>query len=192
MLAANTAMQSHAADLDWRCATQQQAEEGCRKEDVQEECSTRDAVPGDREYFEVYVMKASWSRPGHAHCWSGPAPGPYPPEKFVASIFAPTQAYLLLAAATVGESSFTVDPLPCSLAFSVWPVVHSPCPLPCHLQVTPCPKRCVHDWSLCPFAHCGEKARRRDPRVHTGIACVSMKQVRCVHARGSSITLPSV
>lgn len=47
------------------------------------------------------------------------------------------------------------------------------------LQVVPCAKRFVHDWTECPFAHPQEKARRRDPKVHsyTGIACPSMKKV---------------
>lgn len=47
------------------------------------------------------------------------------------------------------------------------------------LQVLPCCKRFVHDWSDCPFSHPGEKARRRDPKVHqyTGIACPDMKKV---------------
>lgn len=47
------------------------------------------------------------------------------------------------------------------------------------LQVIPCTKRFVHDWTICPFAHAGEKAVRRDPRLHnyTGIACPDMKKV---------------
>lgn len=38
----------------------------------------------------------------------------------------------------------------------------------------------VADWTTCPFAHPGEKAKRRDPRVHayTGVACPDMKKVR--------------
>lgn len=45
-------------------------------------------------------------------------------------------------------------------------------------QVIPCTKRFVHDWTVCPFAHAGEKAVRRDPRTHeyTGIACPDMKK----------------
>ena len=46
-------------------------------------------------------------------------------------------------------------------------------------QVLACSKRFVHDWTSCPFAHAGEKARRRDPRDprvrYTGIACPDMK-----------------
>ncbi|CAD7697133.1 unnamed protein product [Ostreobium quekettii] len=47
-------------------------------------------------------------------------------------------------------------------------------------KVLPCSKRFCHDWTTCPFAHPGEKARRRDPRVYryTGIACPEMKTVR--------------
>ena len=46
-------------------------------------------------------------------------------------------------------------------------------------QVLPCSKRFCHDWTVCPYAHPGEKAKRRDPRVHsyTGIACPNMKKV---------------
>jgi len=45
------------------------------------------------------------------------------------------------------------------------------------MKVIPCTKRFVHDWTVCPFAHAGEKAVRRDPRSHTytGIACPDMK-----------------
>ncbi|KDD76698.1 hypothetical protein H632_c135p2, partial [Helicosporidium sp. ATCC 50920] len=32
-------------------------------------------------------------------------------------------------------------------------------------KVCRCPKRCVHDWRSCPYAHPTENARRRDPRV---------------------------
>ena len=44
----------------------------------------------------------------------------------------------------------------------------------------PCSKRFCHDWTVCPYAHPGEKAKRRDPRVHsyTGIACPNMKKVQ--------------
>lgn len=47
-----------------------------------------------------------------------------------------------------------------------------------YVQVLPCSKRYVHDWTVCPFAHPGEKAKRRDPRVftYTGVACPDMKK----------------
>lgn len=47
-----------------------------------------------------------------------------------------------------------------------------------YFKVLPCSKRYVHDWTTCPFAHTGEKARRRDPRLYnyTGIACPDMKK----------------
>lgn len=47
------------------------------------------------------------------------------------------------------------------------------------IQIAPCPRREVHDWAVCPYAHAGEKARRRDPSddLYTGIACPSMKSV---------------
>lgn len=46
------------------------------------------------------------------------------------------------------------------------------------MKVIPCTKRFVHDWTICPFAHAGEKAVRRDPRLYTytGIACPDMKK----------------
>ena len=46
------------------------------------------------------------------------------------------------------------------------------------LQVVPCSKRYVHDWTECPFSHQKEKATRRDPKLYqyTGIACPSMKK----------------
>jgi len=45
-------------------------------------------------------------------------------------------------------------------------------------KVLPCSKRYCHDWTFCPFAHPGEKAKRRDPRVYNynGIACPEMKK----------------
>ncbi|KAK9826430.1 hypothetical protein WJX81_004739 [Elliptochloris bilobata] len=47
-----------------------------------------------------------------------------------------------------------------------------------YMKVIPCSKRFCHDWTTCPFAHPGEKARRRDPRqyAYTGIACPDMKK----------------
>lgn len=56
------------------------------------------------------------------------------------------------------------------------------------LQVIPCTKRFVHDWTICPFAHAGEKAVRRDPRLHnyTGIACPDMKKASRV-GRGAVV-----
>jgi len=56
-------------------------------------------------------------------------------------------------------------------------------------KVLPCSKRYVHDWTICPFAHPGEKARRRDPRLYsyTGVACPEMKKsLDC--PRGDSCT----
>lgn len=55
-----------------------------------------------------------------------------------------------------------------------------PCAAPSRLQVLPCSKRYCHDWTTCPFAHPGEKAKRRDPRAYTytGVACPEMKKVR--------------
>ena len=61
------------------------------------------------------------------------------------------------------------------------------------MQICPCPLRCVHDWSSCPYAHQTERAKRRDPRVfaYTGIACLSMKQVwRLVSNHGMPTVCP--
>ncbi|KAG9452165.1 hypothetical protein H6P81_005069 [Aristolochia fimbriata] len=40
-------------------------------------------------------------------------------------------------------------------------------------KIKRCPKNRAHDWTQCPYAHRGEKARRRDPSKfhYTGIAC---------------------
>lgn len=45
-------------------------------------------------------------------------------------------------------------------------------------KILPCAKRTSHDWTTCPFAHPGEKARRRDPRMFSYLAvpCPDVKQ----------------
>ncbi|KAK9788167.1 hypothetical protein WJX73_010416 [Symbiochloris irregularis] len=55
------------------------------------------------------------------------------------------------------------------------------------MKILPCYKRYCHDWTICPFAHPGEKARRRDPRTinYAGIACPEMKRANACR-RGSS------
>ncbi|KAI8467983.1 MAG: hypothetical protein J3K34DRAFT_369935 [Monoraphidium minutum] len=42
-----------------------------------------------------------------------------------------------------------------------------------HFKVKRCPRQKAHDWTQCPFAHPGEKAKRRDPRRYrySGTAC---------------------
>jgi hypothetical protein len=52
--------------------------------------------------------------------------------------------------------------------------------IPCPLQVADCPNMDPHDWTECPFAHPGEKARRRDPKcyLYTGVACPDFRKVR--------------
>ncbi len=47
------------------------------------------------------------------------------------------------------------------------------------LQIVQCTKTTSHEWSNCPFAHPGERAARRDPRIYlyTGIVCPDMKKV---------------
>jgi hypothetical protein len=39
--------------------------------------------------------------------------------------------------------------------------------LRCLHQISPCSKDFSHDWGACPYAHTGEKGRRRDPRLFT-------------------------
>eukprot|EP00210_Caulerpa_lentillifera_P004868 g4646.t1 len=45
-------------------------------------------------------------------------------------------------------------------------------------KILPCTKHFCHDWSVCPFAHFSERAKRRDPRdvKYTAIACPDMKK----------------
>lgn len=46
-------------------------------------------------------------------------------------------------------------------------------------QVLPCNKGYRHDWTVCPYVHEKEKARRRPLTCnYTGIACPEMKKVR--------------
>lgn len=44
-------------------------------------------------------------------------------------------------------------------------------------KILPCSKHYCHDWTDCPFAHPGEKAKRRDPRLYkyVGIECPHVK-----------------
>ncbi|CAA0821307.1 Zinc finger CCCH domain-containing protein 20 [Striga hermonthica] len=48
-------------------------------------------------------------------------------------------------------------------------------------KVRPCAVARSHDWTECPFAHPGEKARRRDPRRHrySGDACPDFRRGEC-------------
>ncbi|KAI8467847.1 MAG: hypothetical protein J3K34DRAFT_523397 [Monoraphidium minutum] len=43
-------------------------------------------------------------------------------------------------------------------------------------KVVPCSKRYRHDWSVCPFAHAGEMAARRDPKATLPYFCYHSKQ----------------
>ncbi|XP_059627044.1 zinc finger CCCH domain-containing protein 54 [Cornus florida] len=49
-------------------------------------------------------------------------------------------------------------------------------------KIKPCSRTRSHDWTLCPFAHNGEKARRRDPRRYNyaAIACPDFKNGECM------------
>lgn len=48
-------------------------------------------------------------------------------------------------------------------------------------KVRKCARARSHDWTECPFAHPGEKARRRDPRKYhySGIACPDFRKGGC-------------
>lgn len=48
-------------------------------------------------------------------------------------------------------------------------------------KVAKCEKPEAHDWTECPFAHPGEKARRRDPRLfsYSGNACPDFRKGSC-------------
>lgn len=52
----------------------------------------------------------------------------------------------------------------------------------CSSQVMKCPKRYVHDWRSCPFAHPTENARRRDPREvrYMPVPCPDYKRGLCL------------
>ncbi|XP_042512550.1 zinc finger CCCH domain-containing protein 54-like isoform X2 [Macadamia integrifolia] len=59
----------------------------------------------------------------------------------------------------------------------------------CHLddfrmyvfKIKKCPRNRSHDWTCCPFAHRGEKARRRDPCRfnYAAIACPEFRNGKC-------------
>ncbi|XP_074273724.1 zinc finger CCCH domain-containing protein 23-like [Silene latifolia] len=48
-------------------------------------------------------------------------------------------------------------------------------------KVKKCTRARAHDWTECPFAHPGEKARRRDPRKYSyaGTACADFRRGHC-------------
>ncbi|GAB4852696.1 hypothetical protein Ancab_016910 [Ancistrocladus abbreviatus] len=48
-------------------------------------------------------------------------------------------------------------------------------------KVRNCTRARAHDWTECPFAHPGEKARRRDPRLYeySGTACTDFRKGNC-------------
>eukprot|EP00212_Chloropicon_laureae_P007641 CAMPEP_0197494790 /NCGR_PEP_ID=MMETSP1311-20131121/32270_1 /TAXON_ID=464262 /ORGANISM="Genus nov. species nov., Strain RCC856" /LENGTH=377 /DNA_ID=CAMNT_0043040231 /DNA_START=213 /DNA_END=1346 /DNA_ORIENTATION=+ len=48
-------------------------------------------------------------------------------------------------------------------------------------KVRACPRTRAHDWTQCPFAHPGEKARRRDPRTsrYSAVPCPDYRKGTC-------------
>lgn len=70
-------------------------------------------------------------------------------------------------------------------------IAHSGCSLherAFDFQVMKCPKRYVHDWRSCPFAHPTENARRRDPREvkYMPVPCPDYKRGLCLMVRPTS------
>ncbi|CAH9147011.1 unnamed protein product [Cuscuta epithymum] len=53
-------------------------------------------------------------------------------------------------------------------------------------KVRRCTRSRSHDWTDCPFAHPGEKARRRDPRKYqyTGTVCSEFRKGNCLRGDG--------
>ena len=68
------------------------------------------------------------------------------------------------------------DPMFSTDEFRVW-----------EMKIRNCPKSRPHDWTCCPFAHPGEKAKRRDPRLfnYCGTACADYRKSGAC-ARGDS------
>lgn len=64
------------------------------------------------------------------------------------------------------------------------------CWTPHHRRHDRCPKAKPHDWTQCPFAHPGEKAKRRDPRrfTYSGSACPEFRKAG-VCSRGDACPL---
>jgi hypothetical protein len=56
------------------------------------------------------------------------------------------------------------------------------------LQVERCPRSRPHNWTQCPFAHAGEKAKRRDPRIYkySGATCPEWRRVSSAPAGSCS------
>lgn len=61
----------------------------------------------------------------------------------------------------------------------VFAVCQAPNTVLAHAQVAECQNKEPHDWTLCVFAHVGEKARRRDPAVckYVATACPDFRKV---------------
>ena len=55
--------------------------------------------------------------------------------------------------------------------------------LPPPAEVAPCTRAYAHKWTLCPCAHAGETARRRDPRTssYKAVLCPLVKAVSVLH-----------
>ncbi|KAK1678088.1 hypothetical protein QYE76_038936 [Lolium multiflorum] len=61
-------------------------------------------------------------------------------------------------------------------------------------KVRRCPQPCSHDWTACPYAHKGERARRRDPRrfAYVAVSCPDYRaQAQAQLAAGGGQPPPS-
>ncbi|KAL2547901.1 Zinc finger CCCH domain-containing protein 49 [Forsythia ovata] len=83
------------------------------------------------------------------------------------SIFTALQRYL--PSNSIGEGDFHVDAHSCD-HFRMF-----------EFKVRKCSRGKSHDWTECPYAHPGEKARRRDPRKfhYSGSACPEFRKGSC-------------
>ncbi|KAJ8432364.1 hypothetical protein Cgig2_004224 [Carnegiea gigantea] len=85
--------------------------------------------------------------------------------------YADVLAYLIAAGAGDGDSSAESDfPAGDDDEFYMY-----------EFKVRKCTRARAHDWTECPFAHPGEKARRRDPRKYSysGTACSDFRKGSC-------------
>lgn len=106
---------------------------------------------------------------------------PHSPSPYLES-FAPLYCYLpsnefAKDSDSSGEDESVVDSFACD-EFRMY-----------EFKVRRCARGRSHDWTECPFAHPGEKARRRDPRKHhySGTSCPEFRKGSC--RRGDSCEL---
>ncbi|KAI3430338.1 hypothetical protein D9Q98_004933 [Chlorella vulgaris] len=96
------------------------------------------------------------------------SPSPQDPTHATAPAAAAAEQF---AAAAPPAPEPAVDPSPCSVPSDEF-MMHA-------FKVVPCVREDQHAWLACPFRHSSEALCRRDPRLHTGVACPNMKQTGC-------------